>query len=120
LETSISNTPEAFTFMYTSDHCWYCEKAKDVLTAWGIKFIEININIGDNKQELRRLIPEATTTPQIFIAYLPSARLNYLSPSMILYTYSQKEDIEVIGGCDDLIALGENKFNEIFQRSVND
>jgi glutaredoxin len=105
--------------MYTSDNCFYCKKAKEVLNTWGYKFTEMNINEVDNKQELRRLIPTAITVPQIFITrFFPSTKLIDLSPFRRLSSCGP-EDIEVIGGCDDLIALGENKFNEIFQRSVN-
>lgn len=67
--------------IYTSAHCPYCKRAKDLLTQKGAEFEEISI---DDNDDLRNEMVEKTnrqTVPQIFI------------------------NDQHIGGSDDLYAL---------------
>lgn len=68
--------------IYTSPVCFYCTKAKKLLTSKGISFEEIDVSTDDTIRET--MIEKAMgrrTVPQIFIHDQP------------------------IGGCDDLYAL---------------
>ena len=78
--------------VYTKDYCPYCRRAKAFLQQQDIEFIEYKI---DEQPELR---PErsqrsngGTTVPQILV------------------------NDQAIGGCDDMMALVENKqFDKLF------
>jgi glutaredoxin 3 len=68
--------------IYTKALCGYCYRAKRLLEAKGVEFIEYDITLGGPKKaELRERKPDATTVPQIFI------------------------DGEAVGGSDDLAQL---------------
>ena len=47
--------------------CPYCEKAKNLLKNKGIEYEEKNIAQGYNIQDLRELVPNARTMPQIWL-----------------------------------------------------
>jgi glutaredoxin 3 len=54
--------------IYTKALCGYCYRAKRLLEAKGVEFIEYDITLGGPKKaELRERKPDATTVPQIFI-----------------------------------------------------
>ncbi len=68
--------------IYTKFGCPYCSRAKQLLSAKGATFTEIDITMGGaKKDEMIARAPGAKTVPQIFIGT----------------TY--------VGGCDDLHAL---------------
>lgn len=68
--------------IYTKLHCGFCYRAKHLLEAKGVDFIEYDITLGGpDKAEMLRRKPDARTVPQIFI------------------------DDEAVGGSDDLAAL---------------
>lgn len=68
--------------IYTKDYCPFCLKAKQLLTAKGAAFKEIEItNNPALKEEMMSKAGGRHTVPQIFIGE------------------------EHIGGCDDLVAL---------------
>jgi len=53
--------------VYTTDHCWYCTRAKRLLSARAIPFAEIDVT-GDDAR--RAWLVETTgrrTVPQVFI-----------------------------------------------------
>ena len=53
--------------VWSKYHCPFCDQAKALLTAKGIKFEEKKIGDGYTKEELLEAIPTARTVPQIFI-----------------------------------------------------
>ncbi len=68
--------------IYTKFACPYCSRAKALLSAKGVGYVEIDVSGGGAKRaEMLERAPGATTVPQIFI------------------------NGEGIGGCDDLHAL---------------
>ncbi len=72
----------ASVVIYTRDFCGYCSKAKSLLDAKGVAYVEHNAtSTPDKRQEMIARSNGGSTFPQIFI-----------------------NDIHV-GGCDDLHAL---------------
>ncbi len=70
--------------IYSSDHCPYCVKAKNLLDRKKIQYKEINVtNDDDARKKLVKIANGLRTVPQIFI-----------------------NDYH-IGGCDDLYALDQ-------------
>ena len=68
--------------IYTKMFCGYCHRAKRLLDAKGVDFIEYDITMDAAKRdEMRERAPAARTVPQIFI------------------------DGALVGGSDDLAAL---------------
>jgi len=68
--------------IYTKAWCGYCLRAKRLLEAKGVDFVEYDITLGGpHKAELSERKPDAMTVPQIFI------------------------DGKAIGGSDDLARL---------------
>ena len=54
--------------IYTRDMCGYCDMAKSLLTRYSLKYSEFNLEQHPyHRDELRKLVPEATTVPQIFV-----------------------------------------------------
>ena len=54
--------------IYTRDMCVYCDMAKSLLTNYGLEYSEFNLEQHPyHRDELRKLVPEATTVPQIFV-----------------------------------------------------
>lgn len=67
--------------IYTKMFCGYCARAKALLDAKGVEYLEYDITMGgEKKRELAERKPDARTVPQVFI------------------------DGEAIGGSDDLAA----------------
>lgn len=55
--------------IYTKLYCGYCLRAKHLLEAKGIDFVEYDITLGGPKRtEMMERKPDAYTVPQIFIA----------------------------------------------------
>ena len=83
--------------IYTQDICEYCDAAKKEFKRRGWDYTTHNIKHEDNKKTLLELLPNAKTTPQIWI------------------------DNKHIGGYDDLVAWfedeGEPKFK--FYKRLN-
>jgi len=70
--------------IYTTDHCPYCVKAKQLLNIKKQKFTEFDIEKDSAAhEELMKKLPTARTVPQIFI------------------------NGKSIGGCDDLHSLND-------------
>jgi len=67
--------------IYSSDHCPYCVRAKDLLTRKKASFDEVRIDLDPSAKEAMMTLTNRRTVPQIFIG-----------------------DVHV-GGCDDLFAL---------------
>jgi glutaredoxin 3 len=68
--------------IYTKTFCPYCWRAKALLEAKGVQYMEIAVDFGgEQKQVMIERASGRTTVPQIFIGELH------------------------IGGCDDLLAL---------------
>jgi glutaredoxin 3 len=68
--------------IYTKMFCGYCHRAKRLLDAKGVDYLEYDITLdGVKRDEMRARAPGAMTVPQIFI------------------------DDAAIGGSDDLAAL---------------
>ena len=53
--------------IYTKNNCSYCVKAKKLLTANNLKYLEKNIEAIEYRSELLSKYPEAKTVPQIFL-----------------------------------------------------
>ena len=71
--------------IYTQDICEYCDAAKKEFKRRGWDYTTHNIKHEDNKKTLLELLPNAKTTPQIWI------------------------DNKHIGGYDDLVAWFEDE-----------
>lgn len=68
--------------IYTKFGCGYCHRAKRLLDAKGIEYIERDITMGgEGRDEMLQRAPQARTVPQIFI------------------------DDSYVGGSDELAAL---------------
>ena len=67
--------------IYSSDHCPYCMRAKDLLTRLGASYQEIRVDLDSAAKERMMALTGRRTVPQIYI-----------------------DDLHV-GGCDDLYAL---------------
>ncbi len=70
--------------IYSSSHCPYCVRAKELLTRKGQRFTEILVDQNDAQREEMIAKTNRYTVPQIFI------------------------NDEHIGGCDDLYALEQS------------
>lgn len=68
--------------IYTKFGCGYCTRAKRLLEAKGVAYVEHDVTLGgEARAEMMRRAPQARTVPQIFI------------------------DDQHVGGSDDLAAL---------------
>lgn len=75
-------TPAIRVEIYTRLACGYCDRARRLLGAKGVDFIEYDITLGgETRREMLERVPDAQTVPQIFI------------------------NGRAIGGSDDLAAL---------------
>ena len=82
--------------VYSKDWCPYCKKAKAFLKSKGLNFEEIDINEGDNYEEMQKRTGNKTV------------------PQIILNDQS-------LGGYDDLIALEKKgEFNQLLGRDTKD
>lgn len=53
--------------IYSKEKCSYCEQAKSLLTEKNIYYKELDISRPDVLDQLKELVPEVKTVPQIFI-----------------------------------------------------
>ncbi len=53
--------------VYSKKPCPYCEQAKSLLTKKGYEYKELDVLRPDVLDQLRELVPEVKTVPQIFI-----------------------------------------------------
>lgn len=53
--------------MYTKDNCPNCEQAKQLLASKGIKFADVDIEVGERMANFIKEFPDARQMPQIFI-----------------------------------------------------
>lgn len=67
--------------IYSSNHCPYCDRAKQLFDQKGAKYTEIRVDLDPKEREVMMERSGRRTVPQIFI------------------------DDQHIGGCDDLMAL---------------
>ena len=82
--------------VYSKDWCPYCKKAKAFLKSKGLNFKEIDINEGDNYEQMQERTGNKTV-PQIII------------------------NDQSLGGYDEIIALEKNgDFNQLIGREVKD
>lgn len=82
--------------VYSKDWCPYCKKAKAFLKSKGLGFKEIDINEGNNYEEMKERT-NRKTVPQIII------------------------NDQSLGGYDDLISLEKSgEFNQLLGREVKD
>ena len=68
----MSKTSELYTKglykIYTRDNCVYCEAAKVLMNKYGLHITEFNLESHPHhRDELKMLVPNATTVPQIFV-----------------------------------------------------
>jgi len=52
--------------MYTKANCPNCETAKMVLSKLGLKYTDVDVELGDRLKNLLREFPDARQMPQIF------------------------------------------------------
>lgn len=67
--------------IYSSEHCPYCVRAKELLTRLGASYQEIRVDLDSAAKEQMMALTGRRTVPQIYIGDLH------------------------VGGCDDLYAL---------------
>lgn len=63
-----TNSTEAI--VWSQYHCAYCDRAKKLLTSYGIKYIERTIGTDEGnwtKEALLKAVPGARSVPQIFL-----------------------------------------------------
>lgn len=63
-----TNSTEAI--VWSQYHCAYCDRAKKLLTSYGIKYQERIIGMDEgnwSKQDLIKAVPNARSVPQIFL-----------------------------------------------------
>ena len=78
--------------VYSKEQCPYCVLAKNLLTARGVSFEEIRIDLDESRREEMIRLSQRRTVPQIFINDQP------------------------IGGYDDLAALAKSgKLDELLK-----
>jgi glutaredoxin 3 len=53
--------------MYTKDNCPNCVTAKLILDAAGLKYADVDIEVGERLANLLKEFPDARQMPQIFI-----------------------------------------------------
>jgi glutaredoxin 3 len=53
--------------MYTKAHCPNCTTAKLILDAAGLKYADVDVEVGDRLANLLKEFPDARQMPQIFI-----------------------------------------------------
>jgi glutaredoxin 3 len=77
--------------IYTKDYCPFCHRAKGLLQANQVEFIEYDLSVEPVREPEMRQRSGRSTVPEIFV------------------------DNRLIGGCDDLFALAaEGKLAETF------
>jgi glutaredoxin 3 len=62
-----SRTAAAKVEIYTRDYCGYCTRAKALLAAKGVDFVEIDGTSADKRREMIQRAHGGDTYPQIFI-----------------------------------------------------
>ena len=63
----MNNTNNIHITMYTKANCPNCVTAKLVLDNLGLKYADVDIEVGDRLANLLREFPDARQMPQIFI-----------------------------------------------------
>ena len=62
----MNNTSNINITMYTKANCPNCETAKMVLTKLGLKYADVDVEVGDRLANLLKEFPDARQMPQIF------------------------------------------------------
>ena len=62
----MNNTNNINITMYTKANCPNCETAKMVLTSFGLKYTDVDVELGDRLKNLLAEFPDARQMPQIF------------------------------------------------------
>lgn len=52
--------------IYGKPTCVFCVKAKKLAEQYGLKYEYLDIEVSDNLTDLKKLVPEVKTVPQIF------------------------------------------------------
>lgn len=53
--------------IWTTNTCSWCVKAKELLNSYSLSYSEKIIGVNTTKEELKQILPDAKTVPQIFI-----------------------------------------------------
>lgn len=53
--------------IFSGPGCSYCDQAKKLLIARGVRYEEVDISSNENRQELVRRLPRSRAIPQIFL-----------------------------------------------------
>jgi glutaredoxin 3 len=53
--------------IYTRENCPNCESAKQLLTSKGLKYADVDIEVGERLLNFLKEVPDARQMPQIFI-----------------------------------------------------
>jgi glutaredoxin 3 len=53
--------------IYTRENCPNCESAKQLLTSKGLKYADVDIEVGERLLNFLKEFPDARQMPQIFI-----------------------------------------------------
>jgi len=53
--------------IYTKENCPNCDSAKRLLTARGLKYTEVDIEVGERRANFMNAFPTVRSMPQIFI-----------------------------------------------------
>jgi glutaredoxin len=61
---------ETKVFIYTIDSCPYCTELKEILSAEGVEFTDVNVNLPENEEEYNK-IHEITQSEEV-----PIVRVN--------------------------------------------
>lgn len=80
--------------VFAGPQCSYCARAKALLAARHIPYVELDITVEKNRVELLKRLPRSRTIPQIFI------------------------NGEHIGGCEDLEILDKKGCLKTLVRSI--
>jgi glutaredoxin 3 len=62
----MNNTNNINITMYTKKNCPNCETAKLVLDSFGLKYADVDIEVGERLGNLLKEFPDARQMPQIF------------------------------------------------------
>jgi glutaredoxin 3 len=62
----MNNTKQINITMYTKANCPNCVTAKMVLDSFGLKYSDVDVEVGDRLANLLKEFPDARQMPQIF------------------------------------------------------
>jgi glutaredoxin 3 len=78
--------------VYSTGRCAYCDRAKDMLTRWGIPYEEVRVDLDHAaKLEFRKVTNHARSVPQIII------------DGKLIGGFSELTELHMDGELDDLM-----------------